>query len=220
MVILPLLRQKLVEEGGFATLGSVFTWHGRVFFIHGIPGSGKSRTALQALELGAEFVGDNEIFVWRDGSITAVFDEFEVRRATIRGTNLWLKLSTKRRLLLHVYTLISALTLGSVSFNISMLPSELGATAVPAKIREGTAFVVLCHVPVIRTEKSGHIVQDLLKYERWFYETYGLFLLKNSKNYFSNFTANAQRLLDLSSCWRIPIGTCLDDILELGQGLG
>jgi len=62
MVILPLLRQKLVEEGGFATLGSVFTWHGRVFFIHGIPGSGKSRTALQALELGAEFVGDNEIF--------------------------------------------------------------------------------------------------------------------------------------------------------------
>jgi len=218
IVLLPVLRSSMVALGGFATLGSILERDGTVLFVFGAPGCGKTRLALDGIEAGCRFVGDNEILVLPRGEMRSLFDEIELRRATVAGTKFWRRLDGYRRFQLLLCSLISSLSLRRVSFNISVRPALLGIQTVPASPESQLVFICLGSADAPERMSGDEVATALFDYEAWFHSVYGRFLVADRETYRSQFMANCSRAFRNCRAWRMPVGCGIRDVLAVVRG--
>lgn len=205
--LIPLVRQVMIERGGFGLLGTAFRWRGATWHLYGRPGAGKTRLLLEALSDAAILVGDFELLVFPDGTIRPLFDQVEFRYATVRDTPYWRRLTQAQRWWLRACRLISFVTGRRISFNLATPPEQLG---LPVVADDGDVRHILVGLGCDQTDWNVAVAtEELVAYYLWYESIYD-----------AVFTADtSQRNRQLAENLRRQVGRCDLVLLPPGAGL-
>jgi len=220
IAVLPYLKQKIVELGGFSMPGSAFSYQGKTFLLFGYPGCGKTTLLLQALKMGTEFVGDEKLFVLPSGGgIRSFFNRIGLRYHTARKSGFWNGLAPADKRRLWLYRFISAASAKRVTFNIMLTPEELGIKKrVAGPEREKKVFVHLVRggrkTLISPEEAARSILQYKEDYRRIYGDMFGAAAIQGEiRGRITSFFAK-------SACWRISSEIGIKDILDLSEWPG
>jgi hypothetical protein len=211
LVLIPCLKEALVQRGGFLLIASSFSHQDRTFVLFGYPGSGKTRLTLAALNAGARLVGDNGLAILGRGSVHSVYDEIELRYRTVRGTPFWPLLTSEDQLKLACFHLVSFLSRRYLSFNISVPLADLGIEVQPSLGQERLIFVQLGNTRGRLT--SSETIDAIAQYEQWYQERFGE--TYHHDTYTRDLRDNIGAFLSRCSMWRLPADCGISDILRL-----
>lgn len=196
MVIMPLIKERVLKQGGFSLWASAVRSADSVIVMFGEPGVGKTRKALEAIGLGWNLVADNDLVFLPDGTVAGLFDEIELRYGTVAGTVLWKRLNRVQKIRLFLSHLISKLFLNRVGFNLVVKPSALGINASGASLPgDSLAFVFLRQSPLPGPLELEPAVRIMVDYEKWYQSIYGSFIYSAPDEMISRMRANCLRLL-------------------------
>lgn len=214
MILTPLFKKHTAERGGFTFPGSSFHLNDEVFVLYGPPGCGKTRILLEALERGAVWIGDNELYV-TGGRIAPIYDELELRYHTVRKLNLWKRLSLRTRLRLIFFAVIQTLTVGRLSFNVLLRPADVfvGQADLPVSHR-----ITMIHLE--GHEPPGRMTPDafaagLDAHEKHYRERFGSYFFDGKDLEAS--IHNRSVFLEHCELWRAPVESPLESILKIRE---
>ena len=217
-VLMPYLKRKVVEDGGFSLIGSAFEYSNKRYVLFGYPGSGKTKRILQATSRGARLLGDSEILVWPDGTIQGAFRNLELRMPTVRNGAYWNYLTAAQKCMLFGYQMISQLTFHVVSFNLAVPYDEFGICWSAHSGLDGIHFIYLDPIDRIEKMAAGEMIAKIRTYEmvrRSYYRDiiYTVEHIKQSEN-------AMEKIFNRCALWRCPLGTILDDMFALKGAYG
>jgi len=215
ILLIPLLKRTLIEKGGFSILGDLFHHCGRTFLVFGPPGSGKTRLNLQALEKGAMFIADNELLVFQDGVIRALFREIELRYRTAKGTLFWNRLSAAERFRLFLFQIISILSLRTISFNISLNPAKLGIESSYESSKRKLTVICLTEQPGMKRLAPESLVEAIIGYENWYHLVFGNVFSVDPKKEEDQIRQNMMSFFSDRPIWRLHAEVNIERILTL-----
>lgn len=202
--LLPVLKKRAIEKGGFLLIGSAFTLADRSIVLFGGPGSGKTRLLLEALDSGARLLADSEIMLAPDNRVLPVFPYLEARFRTVAGTSYWKRLSAGEKIYLWACQALSRLSGEKISFNLLLHPVDLVNAA-----RAGTAPEQ--RLVFIRLQKgarawerlgTGEFLAALEAYETTYQDTFGRGIY--TPEILKNGLSQARRFLLSSELWQAP----------------
>lgn len=214
MILLPRLKVAMIELGGFSLIGSAFQYGAHRYVLFGVPGSGKTKTLLEATRLGADYIGDNELLIDASGKITSVFRDIELRCATVSWTPYWRRLGFGEKFRLLLYQGLSWLSVGKFTANLSVGPERLGFGTF--MLQAASPVVVNLQGKVSKEPLTPEAMGDtILNYEESYRSLFGdIFDLKRRTE---QLTSNLQAFLRAATLWRMPRGTAASEILELEE---
>jgi hypothetical protein len=70
-VVIPVMNRMVAKKGNYLAYASAVSLNGTILFFPGISGSGKTSVVLELLIRGASFMGDNNVFIDRQGTCTS-----------------------------------------------------------------------------------------------------------------------------------------------------
>ncbi len=213
LVLIPLLRKEIALKGGFSAIGTSFCHNDTRYVIVGKPGAGKTRLLLDAVDAGANFVGDDEFMIDQKGEIAFLFDCIELRKGTVSKTIYWERLSRAQKIQLIKNNLISKLTGGKISFNIVVAPIQLGISNEKSKHYKRTVFVMLKQKSEEKRIDAKDILENNKLYETEHMSLFGEYLygksdLEKSHNAMGQFLSNCE-------LWQMPSGVDAGKVLNL-----
>ena len=127
IVLLPLLWRLALKKVGFYLLGTVYRNGDDTHILFAAPGAGKTHFMLkQILAEECHFVADGSLLYLPEHGFMPVINEIELRWKTVAGLPWSKALSFKQKCYLQMCNFISILTRRFISFNLTMLPEELG----------------------------------------------------------------------------------------------
>lgn len=212
LVFLPVIKRELVNAGGFSFLGSCFKYRNSLFLLSGMPGSGKTTLLLDAVKQGAEFVGDNEIAVFPDGTVAPIFEEIELRYQTAKQSLFWNRLSIKVKSYLYFSRILSAATFGRICLNQICTPVELGLYRKDVNLNDKINFIYLNGEGRKKNEGKEMILYGVETYERGYQEIYGNRFF-NEDDLGSSLSSMSD-FLNICQCWKMPLNTRFSDLAK------
>lgn len=210
--LIPLVRQLLIERGGFALAGTAFRWRGATWQLCGRPGVGKTHLLLEALSDSAVLVGDLELLVFRDGTIRPMFDQVEFRYATVRDTPYWQRLTQVQQWWLRVCRLISFVTRRRISFNLSTPPAQLGW---PVVADNANARHIIVGLGCDQTDWNVEVaVVELMAYYLWYESIFDVVFTANTSQRDRQLAENLRRQVKQCDLVSLPSGASLQQLLS------
>ncbi len=215
ILLLPFLKEQMARMGGFSCLGSAFRHKGKIYILSGNPGSGKTTLLLQALEQGADFIGDNELVVDHRRCFHSLFQDIELRYRTACRSVFWKKMGWRKRCKLRGAGLLAFLTRFHFSFNEVFLPAQLG---IEQRENSGTEKFVFIHLHEKhgKEKMSAQPMFDRIEayeenYRRLFHSPFF------TPETFETTRARTLQFLSEASCWSVHQKTPLHELLELNS---
>ena len=210
LILIPLVREILINHGGVALPGTAFRWQGTTWHVYGRPGVGKTALLLEALNKGGDLIGDFELLVFPGGSIRPFGDQLEFRYATIRPTPHWKQLTAKQQWWLHCCRLISLATARRISFNLTVPASQVGSRVV-ADSTDGRRVLVALDFDV-GDWNADLMVEELLAYYFWYDSTYEVALCRNRDQRDRKLASNFREYLQNCELVALPARVSLDQL--------
>jgi len=213
IVYVPHLKDKCIANDSVLLPCSVFSYQKNNFLLFGKSGSGKTKLLLKALDKGATYVGDERLILYPSGDLVDSSSVIALGYATVRETSFWDKLSIENRILLKIYHLIFLLSGKHIKFNIYLNPEQIDIERDQIFRERRVIFVNLAKSSKAYRMSLSETASVILEKEGRKRQRYGdIFSLLDKREKINEiitaFFAN-------SSCWRVPTGTSLDEILDL-----
>ena len=210
--LIPLVRQLLIDRGGFALAGTAFRWRGATWQLCGRSGMGKTRLLLEALSNSAVLVGDFELLVFRDGTIRPLFDQVEFRYATVCDTPYWRRLTQVHRWWLQACRLISFITRWRISFHIATPPAQLGW---PVVADDANARHILVGMGCDQADWNVEVaVGELMAYYLWYESNFDVVFTADTSKRDRQLAENLQRQVEQCDLVSLPSGASLQQLLS------
>jgi len=213
LVYFPYLRHTCVMNGKLLLPSAVFSYDDKLYILFGLSGTGKTKMMLKALERGAKFVNDERAILMPAGGLNACSEIIALGYATVRETKFWYKLPNKNKLLLWVYHLIYLVSKKYIKFNLYINPKQLDIERHTDADAKRIVFVHLVKASEKRRMSPLEAAFAILEEEDRFRQLYGdIFLLSDLREKTKDISTS---IFAACSCWRIPIGTTMDEVLSL-----
>ena len=215
IVLIPCVKNALVQKGGFSVPGSVFRRRGTTFLLFGQPGSGKTLLTLKALERGASLVADNELLISEQGIIQGLFNEIELRYQTVHKTQFWCQLRANQRMKLVLFHLISLLSSRRISFNISLPPAELSINTENHSLDRNLIVVHLTDQARASRLTADEMMDAIIAYEKWYQSVFGAIFFADLEGEVRDLRSNMEPFFSGRTMWRLPASCAIDDVFAL-----
>jgi len=175
LVIIPYLMKEIIKKGGIYILGTAFQLNQQEsFFIFAKPGSGKTKAMLSLFEnKNFNFIGDGSFLISHSTCMIPILPELELRYDTVKPFKLWKKLTSKDKVILFIYKLLSNLTLRKISFNISLNPELYGFEVINDFEEANHNFILIDNsVEQIKNIDKSQILLSIKQYLADYSKTY------------------------------------------------
>ena len=202
MVLMPLLKQALIAHGGFTIPASVARNDDEILVFFGRAGAGKTRALLDAISKKCTFVADNEIAFLPGWAPFGLFDEIELRRATVKDTAFWQRLTAGQRARLTFCAIVSLITGRRLNPNLSLPPAALGLTVDRRQDFKRGTFVVLGEGEGQERLNTEAIARTVAGYERWYQGVFGDMLFQDPAGFIGSLETAAREYFHGWIGWR------------------
>jgi hypothetical protein len=211
MVLIPYIKREIAKMGGIQFIGSAFKYKGTTYILSGYPGCGKTSLMVQALECGAQFIGDDDLIVTPDLKIQGLLNLIQLRYDTFRLTQYWQRTRWFAKIQCIYFHYLSALTKRMITFALEYPPETLGIQKTTSSINHDTVFIWMSgnkHPQLIRSDVLINHFSDFEKsYQKQFAN---LFF---TDQHFQKATSTMTDILKGCTLWRFPLLSKLEYII-------
>jgi hypothetical protein len=209
--LIPYLKRCLAQQDGVVLIGSAFSYKDVTYIVTGIPGAGKTRLLLNALDLGAEFIGDDQLILTADGQIKSLSNLIQLRYLTAYDTVFWGKLSGFEKLKALCFHWISFFTAKKINFALTFNSRQLGIKKRKEQSLSSPVFLLISGNHQAEKIDARSFLEYITDYEVSYQKLFGKYIYSDAER--DRSLELLSSIIDRETVLQYPAGASARDII-------